>query len=808
MSIEPDVALPVQPNRLIGREAICAHVGDLVLAEHHRLVTLIGPGGVGKTRLAMCLAEDLAANFPDGTWFVPLEHLRTSELVMPAIARTMGVHEALGQVGLDLLITTLRDRRALLVLDNLEQVAGAASEIAQLLAGCKYLRILGTSRASLRLRAEREVPVEPLDTPAAGSVVAAADIAESAAVELFVERARAVRPTFNLSNFTAPIIAEICRRLDGLPLAIELAASTINVLSPQELLDRLNNRLQLLSNGAVDLPARQRSLRSAIAWSHDLLDANERRLFESLSVFAGEFGIEAAAVLLDENDETGGDSDVLPTLSSLVDKSLLNRIDVPDGEVRFRMLSTIKEFGLERLADSGDLVVAQHRLVAWALDLAERAAPELTGPEQARWLSILEREHDNLRAALIVARDVSPEEGLRVASALWRFWATRGYLTEGCSWLEQYVAASDGIEDRYLARALVSLGNLALDLGAYEDAIVSYDHGLRLFEKLGDQWGVADALNGTGLVDWYRGENLKARDAHEQSLAIRRELGNRQGEANSLSNLANAVRDLGEIELAGELHRQALQIRMSRGDRGATGFSLVNLGDISWRLGRADEAQSFFQQSLDTFREVHDMLGEAYALLGIGLAAAMANDAGEARRSIADSLAIRLRLGDRRGVIECVEGIAALAARGRQESKAARLFGAAQALRRQIDAPLAEADRERQARLVAKLRPALADSAFRQEWDAGAALTMADAAEEALKAAVASGAPREWPGGLSQREVEVLRLVAAGLTNGEVADRLFLSRRTVDAHMRRIYDKLSLASRLEAIRYATQHGLA
>ncbi|MDQ4044515.1 MAG: LuxR C-terminal-related transcriptional regulator, partial [Chloroflexota bacterium] len=231
-------------------------------------------------------------------------------------------------------------------------------------------------------------------------------------------------------------------------------------------------------------------------------------------------------------------------------------------------------------------------------------------------------------------------------------------------------------------------------------------------------------------------------------------------------------------------------------------------GDISRRLGRAEEARSYFQQSLEIFREVQDILGEGYALLGIGLAAAMANDAGEARRTIADSLAIRLRLGDRRGVIECVEGIAAIAGRGRQEPQAARLFSAAQALRRQIDAPLPEADRERQARLVAKLRTTLGDPAFREEWDAGAALAMADAAEEALKAAAESSVSREWPGGLSQREVEVLRLVAAGLTNGEVADRLYLSRRTVDAHMRRIYDKLNLSSRLDAIRYAAQHGLA
>jgi predicted ATPase/DNA-binding CsgD family transcriptional regulator len=805
------IALPVPPNRLVGREQELAALIRLLGDDHTRLITLTGPGGVGKTHLALDLAAEVASRFPDGVVFVALASIADPALVLPTIAKALGLRESPDQALIEVLANALMDRDALVVLDNLEQVMEAGPDIGVLVGATKRPTFLATSRSPLHLRVEREYPVPPLSLPSPEGAVTADALADNAAVALFVERSQAVRPSFTLTDVNAPVVAEVSRRLDGLPLAIELAAAMTRVLSPQSLLDRMEHRLGLLAFGPTDLPDRHRTLRDTIAWSHDLLSAEEQRVFRRMAVLPGGASLEAIGAV----SEITGQASLLSLVTSLVSKSLVVRMDEADSptsgtdEPRFRMLSTIQEYAVEQLELSGEADSVRERHLHWLLQFAEAAEPQLVGPDQVHWFARLDAEHDNIRAALTWAQDHSHEQGMRLASMLWRYWATRGLLTEGHTWLCKFLDSPAPAGERIRAKAFSSLGNLSLDLGDYVAASEAYQQSLEAFESLGDTKGIAAALNGQGLVDWYRGDYASARRHHERSLELRRQIDDRHGQANSLTNLGNAVKDAEYPHAARDLHQQALAIRQSLGDRVGVGYSYLNLGDIARRLGDTGEALAMFGKCLDAFQEVGDTLGVGYALQGLGLVEMLAGNAREAATRFGEALNIRLGLGDRRGIVESIEGIASAAASLGQLPVAAELFGSAEALRQQIGAPLPEPDRLVYGPVIESIRQTLPEMIFSSKWQRGAEMVLTDATSLAMTALndIAS-TPVHQAGVLSEREMEVLQLVAGGLTNAQVADQLFLSRRTVDAHLRRIYDKLDLSTRAEAIRFAIDHGFA
>jgi predicted ATPase/DNA-binding CsgD family transcriptional regulator len=794
-------APPVPPNTLVGREHDIDALTALLTAQGTRLLTLSGPGGVGKTHLALELAALVAPRFQDGVVFVPLSSTRDPSLVVPTIAQSLGLHEAPGQTVIEILGAALANLDVLVILDNMEQVMDAAPDIGVLVAATSRPLFLVTSRSPLRLRAEREYPILPLALPPEDVSPSVETCKENAAVRLFVERSQAVRPSFTLTDRNAPVIAGICRKLDGLPLAIELAAALTPVLSPQSLLSRMDQPLPLLVQGAADLPDRQRTLRNTIAWSYDLLDSREQVLFRRLSVFAGGASLDAIQDVMDGQD-------ILGTIGSLVTKSLLMRLDASE-EPRFLMLSTIREFAGELMIEHGEDMAARGSHLDWLMSMAQAAEQGMTGPQQVEWLDRLDLESQNIRAGLTWALDHAPQRGMEVASMLWRFWATRGLLTEGYTWLCRFLQLPVEIDDPVRAKAHSSLGNLCIDLGTFDDAAAAYSDALRLWERLGDTRGIASTLNGLGLVDWYRGDHASARERHQRSLDLRRQVGDRFGQANSLTNLGNAIKDAGDPMAARVYHEQALAIRRELGDRAGVGYSYLNLGDISRRLGDIDGAREMFRKSLAAFRDVGDRLGLGYALHGLGMADQLGGRQAPALALFEEALGIRMSLGDRRGIVECIEGIAASLAAIDRHLEAVTIFAAAHELRRLIGAPLPKPDRAVFDPLIASIRRALSQAEFASRWSEGEAMSLTDAASFAKAAAGNAATPtRPTLEGLSDREVEVVLLVAAGLTNAQVAERLYLSRRTVDAHLRRIYDKLDFGSRAELIRYAMEHNLA
>jgi len=449
--------LPAQPTALLGRETEVAATRALLEQAGARIVTLTGPGGTGKTRLGLQVGAELVEAFGDGVWFVPLAAIADPDLVVPAIAQPLGVREIPGEPLLTTLQEYLQKKHALLLLDNFEHLTAAAPAISALLAACPGVQVLVTSREPLRIAGERELPVSPLSLPTERQArgLPPAALLEYSAIRLFVERAQAVKPDFTLSEATAADVTAICRRLDGLPLAIELAASRVRVLPPRQLLSRLDTRLKLLTGGHRDLPARQQTLRAAIEWSHDLLDPDEQTLFARLAVFSGGCTFEAAEAICAAAGELG--LDVLDGLDSLTQKSLLRPDEGDDGESRFTMLETIREYGLDRLDATGDAAMVRRTHAGYFLTLAEKAEPELTGPDQVAWLNRLNAEHDNFRSALgWLEQADGAETRLRIVAALWRFWWMHGHLAEGRGWLDRALAGADGLPPYILANALTA----------------------------------------------------------------------------------------------------------------------------------------------------------------------------------------------------------------------------------------------------------------------------------------------------------------------------------------------------------------
>lgn len=639
--------LPAQPNELIGREAEVEAVKQLLSRGTLRAVTLTGPGGTGKTRLALSIAASLTDEFPDGVYFVPLATISDPNLLASSIAVALGVRENPARPILESLKEDIRGKRRLLLLDNFEQIVAAATVVAALLAACPGLRVLITSRVVLHLSGEHEYQVPPLPLPEPGRLPDTGNLERYPAIALFVQRARTARTGFMLTSENAEAVARICAHLDGLPLAIELAAARIKLLSPQALLDRLGSRLDFLKGGARDLPARHQTLRQAIAWSYDLLAEEEKAYFKRIAVFTGGCTLEAVERVC------GGDGglgmDALDAVAALVDKSLLRQEEESGGEPRFVMLETIREYGLECLKAAGDWDAARRAHAVCFLGLAEQAEPELTGPRQPQWLDRLEREHDNLRTALTWAEEQGEcEIGLRLGAALWRFWVVRSHMREGHERLERLLGMPGaGARTMARARGLHGVGTIIHEISYYAEARPFLEESLAIWRELGNKEGTATALNSLGWLAFQLGDFERARSLSEEALQLNQELGERRGAAVALFNLGSVALHTSEYPRALALLEQSLALRREVGDRRGCAYVQVTLSWVEQERGNYERATAILEEALAALRELNDRQILAWALSFRGR---VAHDLGEldlAQGILEESLSLAREVGNK-----------------------------------------------------------------------------------------------------------------------------------------------------------------
>lgn len=607
-------SLPAQMTSLVGRQQEIAALKALLSRPDVRLLTLTGPSGTGKTRLALAVAETIAHAFADGPAFVPLAPIQEPALVCSAIARALAVHEPARRPLAEQVTDYLRDRELLLLLDNFEHLAAAAPLVAELLAACPRLKALVTSRAVLHLYGEHNVPVPPLRLPVSPASPEEADLLAlaraSEAVELFVARATAARPDFALTAENAGVLIQICRRLDGLPLAMELAAARIRLLPPAALLERLERRLDLLRGGARDLPARQQTLRGAIGWSYDLLDWSEQRLFRRLTVFVGGCTLAAAESVCSSG--VTSPPDALEGIAALLDQSLLQQDEPSGGEPRLRILETVREYGLEQLLASGEMAAVQRRYAGYFLALAEEMDAQWRGPAPHVWFERLEQERDNLRAALAwsLTEGGDKEMGLRLGAALWRFWEIRGHLREGREWLARLLALPEAPSYAAArAKALTAAGYLATIQGDIAAAYPLLEASLALARASGGTANLTESLNTFGFAALAAGEYERAARLLEESLACGRESGDETACHVALFNLARVAQALGDYGRAAALHEQSLALKRKQGESWSIALSLSNLGHLAQLRGRPRQAVALFQESLALRQRLGDRPG-------------------------------------------------------------------------------------------------------------------------------------------------------------------------------------------------------
>ena len=687
-TIETPSNLPPQVTSFIGRAREVEEASALVRRSH--LVTLTGPGGTGKTRLALVVAERLTAEFPGGAFFVDLSALAEPSLIPTTVAQALGVREEAARPILESLEAHLRDLRVLVVLDNLEQLVKGASVIGQLLQAAPRLAILVTSREVLHLRGEQEYPVPPLDVPDPAHLPPLEAFSQYDAVALFIQRAQAVRPDFRVDNENAPAVAAICARLDGLPLAIELAAARVKLFAPEAILSRLENRLTLLTSPTRDIPERQRTLRGAIDWSHDLLDPTEQALFRRLAIFVGGFSLDSAQAVCNVDGEFG--IDMLDALAAFVDKSLLRQAEGPAGEPRFAMLETIREYGLEHLAASDDAELARRRHEDYFAALALQAEPEILGAAQKEWLDRLDVERDNLRAALQAAgEDGRTELALGMGAALWRFWLQRGHLAEGREILTELLDRADsGGRTGTRARALAALGGVIYWQGDFEAAGSAYTEALEIERTLDDPSGLADALYNEGWVATLAGDNETAGADYEESRAIYERLGDRDGVLRLREAFAVLARRQGDLAIAQTLEEQNLAAFRESGESFRIANALTLLAGLRISLGAFEDARAALREAAPMFREAGDIQSLVRVLiLGAALFVAEGDTEGAARLTGAADT-IKEPLGEIATPIQLIAfedpAAAARAALGDEAFDTAYRVGGAMTLDEAIDA--------------------------------------------------------------------------------------------------------------------------
>jgi predicted ATPase/DNA-binding XRE family transcriptional regulator len=766
--------LPVVLTALIGREHEEEAVRDYLLNPKVRLLSMTGPPGVGKTRLALQVASSLAEHFEDGVFFIDLAPVLEPGLVLPTIGRVLGLKEA-GELSAErVLVEYVRERRMLLVLDNFEQVLDAASEVVKLMQASPWLKVLVTSREALHVRGERRLSVPPLGVPgpllfsgAVGTDDRRRPLLEALAtypsVKLFVERAQDVNPDFELTRENARDVAMVCAELEGLPLAIELAAARANHLSSREMRTALDNRLKLLKGEARDLPARHRTLRAAVEWSYDLLDTAEQTLFRGLGAFAGGSALAAIEAIREvaEADDQQSPVPTLDVLVALVDKSLVRQQGLGShvgegGESRFGMLEVIREYALEKLIASGEADAVRQRHARYFVALAREASANKSGPREASFIARLDAELDNLRSALDWLLDYGREDpeltelALHMVIALFYFWDLRGYFTEGREWLARALEngdrnlwcadclKSETVEGREAAlkalraKTLNTAGLLAWHQADYQAAQALYEAGLTLRREVGDKAGIASSLNNLAILANEHGGHEAAIKLHEEALALQQELGDKMNIALSLNNLGVAYWDMGDVARARPFYEKSLVLYRELGYKSGMVLSLDNLGMVATNEQDYTAARHYQEECLAICRELGDKNNLAHVLANAAATAVEEGDYTLARNLYAEDLPLLQELGYRSVIAKCFAGMAAMSHKQERPIEAARLWGVAEGLRLAIDNPMGKMGREQYERQVDSARSQAGTAVFEAAWTEGRVMPIDQAIEYAL----------------------------------------------------------------------------
>jgi predicted ATPase/DNA-binding CsgD family transcriptional regulator/transcriptional regulator with XRE-family HTH domain len=847
--------VPTTLKPLIGREEELARLRELLLGHQADLVTLLGPGGIGKTHLGLQAAMEMRKRFADGVCFVSLAAISDPRLVVPAIAKELGIREVGEHPLFEQLKVALRNRHLLLFLDNFEQVLKAASELAELLAECRQLKILVTSRARLHVHGEYGFPVPPLALPDLTQPLESDTLSRNEAVALFLQRARIARPDFRITPANARAIAEICVRLDGLPLAIELTAARIRSLASQALLARLEEQLlDVVISKDQDVDDRQRTLRSTIAWSYDLLESVEQQLFRRLSVFAGSWSLEAVEAIYNALGDVA--LHVWDGVESLLDKSLLQSAE-HEGEGRLQLLETIREYGLELLEASGEAEVIRRAHAEYFLRLVEEAEPDLKGVQQIAWLARLEQEQENLRAALKwLIEGGEAERALHLCGALWWFWRLRGYWSQGRHWLEAALGLPQtGGSTEARAKALWAAGDLAYCQDDYLIARSMLEESVMLSRALRAEKDLAMALGTLGLLMRVQGDRGAASPLLDESEKLCRKLGSNWELSYLLRKLAEFTAQTGELMRAVEYAQESLMLAQKLGDKSLIATVLCTLGGIAARQDDLTQAKAYNRESLTLARELGDKLLIALALNNLGYFTTLQGDL-TLTTYAQEGFALMRELGDRMYITKTLHsvgyltarqgnltqaktwyreglslaqeirseidigmnlsGLALVAAAEGQLLQAARLFGAVE-IRLDINVDLYPAERAEYKRAVESVRTHLGRKAFAAARSEGRTMALEQTLTASRSPAIVNPPPfPKYPDGLTEREVQVLCLVAKGLTDEQVARQLVIAPRTVNTHLTSIYRKIQVSSdgkerqvapRIAATRYVTEHDL-
>jgi predicted ATPase/DNA-binding CsgD family transcriptional regulator len=788
-------------TRLIGRADLVATFLSMLSAADRPVVTITGPGGVGKTRLALRLASVAREHFRDGVIFVPLAPVRGEGAVLRALAQAVDLRDDADTPLFDALVRSLRDLDILLILDNFEHVLPDAAVVDRLIQANPSVRVLVTSQSRLELESERVCVLQPLTVPpAAGWALERLEQVE--AIQLFVDRARALQPEFALTPESAPHVVEICRSLDGLPLAIELAAARINVLPISTLQQRISGSLfETLRSDRPDVAERHRALHATIAWSYGLLDATGQRLLTRLSVFVGGFPLSAVGDVWRPAD--GEHDDPERNLFSLVEKNFIRLLGEIAGEPRYAMLEMIRRFALERLEGSSrEEARAVH--AAWCLQLVGQPDHGLDQAAHAAWVDRLTAEQDNLRSALRWSIRHDPATALRLVNGLWLFWYVRGHLSEGRQWLMEAVRVGESATPDIRALAMNNLGNLHYELGELDLAASSYEESLRLWREAGDEVGAADVLNNLGMLATSRGDVRKARALLTESLEEHRRLRDFPGVAPTLNNLGDLAIAEGDGAAAWRWNKEALGLSLELGSSRRVAHSTLNMGVAQRCLGNDEAAIPLLERSLAMFQDARDLSGIAIALQQLARVAISRGDRTSAGERLSRALALHRRGLDRRGLVLCLQSAALIAATAGRWQQCATLLGAADRLRghlRPLQPPLDSSEIDA---VVESARSALGDAPYASARVAGETMSRDDVISLAMSVLSAPPTPETI---LTRRELQVLRMIAEGASNSDIADALFITLRTVKAHVTNIFTKLGLSSRAAVVAYAYQHDL-